>query len=137
MIIDIHEYFKTVSAEDGKLLTEKDNTEYIVAKVVYVPLTMEDADIQAKYTQVDENDFQFKVQAEKQDEIYTKLFIRRACRALGIEDKLNTLINSNNLFAVDWADAQQIKLNDPMFLKALKQGAFTDEEIENIKNYKE
>jgi hypothetical protein len=45
MIIDKQEYFKIVSANEGKLLTEKDNTEYVVAKRVYVPLTMEDVDI--------------------------------------------------------------------------------------------
>ena len=45
MIIDIQEFFKVVSADEGKLLTEKDNAEYVVAKRVYVPLTMEDVDI--------------------------------------------------------------------------------------------
>lgn len=135
MIIDIQEFFKVVSADAGKLLTEKDNAEYVVAKRVYVPLTMEDVDIYAKYTQVDENDFELKIQAEKQEGIYTKLFIRRACRSLGIEDKLNTLLNSNPIFSADWADAQQINLNDPLFLEALKQGTFTQQEIENIKKF--
>lgn len=135
MIIDKQEFFKIVSADEGKLLTEKDNAEYVVAKRVYVPLTMEDEAIQAKYTQVDENDFQLKVQAEKQDGIYTKLFIRRACRALGLQEKLNALLASNEYFSADWADAQQINLNDPMFLEALKQGTFTDQEIETIKKF--
>ncbi len=135
MIIDKQEFFKIVSADEGKLLTEKDNAEYVVAKRVYVPLAMEDVDIQAKYTQVDENDFELKIQAQKQDGIYTKLFIRRACRSLGIQDKLNTLLNSNPIFSADWADAQQINLNDPMFLEALKQGTFTDQEIDQIKKF--
>lgn len=135
MIIDKQEYFKIVTADEGKLLTEKDNAEYVVAKMVYVPLTMEDEAIIAKYTQVDENDFELKVQAEKQDGIYTKLYIRRACRSLGMQDKLNALLNSNPIFSADWADAQQINLNDPMFLEALKQGTFTDQEIEAIKKF--
>jgi hypothetical protein len=38
------------------------------------------------------------------------LQIRRACRTLGIEDKLNALLKSNEIFAADWADAQNIDL---------------------------
>ena len=133
MIIDKQEFFKIVSADEGKLLTEKDNAEYVVAKMVYVPLAMDDADIQAKYTQVDESDFELKVQAEKQDGIYTKLEIRRACRELGIENKLNMLLEASADFKNDWADAQYVDLTDAVLLEALKEGAFTEAEIENIK----
>jgi hypothetical protein len=46
----------------------------------------------------------------KNTNIFTKLQIRRACRALGLEEKLNTLLQSNEIFAADWTDAQDIDL---------------------------
>lgn len=65
--------------------------------------------------------------------IFSKLQIRRACRELGIESKLNDLLNSNEIFASDWSDAQDIDLADSILLQALKEGKFTDEEIDKIK----
>lgn len=131
MIIDRRQLFTVVSADIEKFVTDGQG----VYQMIYMPKHFTDQEIKAKYSEVDKNDFQLKVQAEKQDGIYTKLFIRRACRSLGIQDKLNTLLNSNPIFSADWADAQQINLNDPMFLEALKQGTFTDQEIEQIKKF--
>lgn len=65
--------------------------------------------------------------------IFTKLEIRRACRELKLEDKLNTLLKSNEIFAADWQDAQDIDIQDPIFLEAIKTGGFTEEEIEKVK----
>ena len=133
MKIDINEYFKLVTADDGKLLTNKENGEAHITKTIYVPLNMSDADIQAKYTQVDENNFEISIDAEKKT--YSKLQIRRACRALGIEYRLNGILNTNALFKADWNDATEIDLSDPILLQALQGGAFTPDEIEDIKNY--
>lgn len=65
--------------------------------------------------------------------VYTKLEIRRACRALGIENKLNLLLEASDNFRNDWADAQYVDLTDAVLLEALKAGKFTDEEIKAIK----
>lgn len=66
--------------------------------------------------------------------VYTKLEIRRACRELKLENKLNALLAANSLFAADWADAQEIDLSDPILLQALAGGAFTAQEIADLKN---
>lgn len=66
---------------------------------------------------------------------FTKLEIRRACRTLELEDKLNGLLKSNEIFASDWADAQEIDLNDIMFMEAVEAGVFTDAEINQVKEY--
>ena len=131
MIIDRRQLFTVITADIEKFLTDGQG----VYQLIYIPKHFTDQEIKAKYSEVDKNDFQLKIQAQKQDGIYTKLFIRRACRALGLQDKLNTLLNSNPIFSADWADAQQINLNDPMFLEALKQGTFTDQEIDQIKKF--
>ena len=65
--------------------------------------------------------------------IFTKLQIRRAMRALEIEEKLDTLLEASDTFKKDWADAQEINLADPELVKALKQGSITAEDIENIR----
>lgn len=70
-----------------------------------------------------------------QKTIFTKLEIRRACRALGLQDKLNLLLNSADQIKSDWFDAQQIDLADQMFVKAVEFGVFTADEIKNIKDY--
>lgn len=66
--------------------------------------------------------------------VFTKLAIRRACRTLGLEGKLNTLLTSSDEFISDWTDAQDIDLSDPVLLQALAAGTFTEEEIQSIKN---
>ena len=65
--------------------------------------------------------------------IFSKLAIRRACRELKLEDKLNALLNGNVYFAADWADANEINLADAVLIEALKQGTFTDDDIKKIK----
>lgn len=127
MIIERKQLFTVIYAEQDKLITDGQG----VFTEIYLPKTFTDDQINAKYSQVDQDNFEVKVS----NGIYTKLFIRRACRALGLQDKLNALLASNEYFSADWADAQQINLNDPMFLEALKQGTFTDQEIEAIKKY--
>ncbi len=62
--------------------------------------------------------------------VFTKLAIRRACRKLGLEEKLDNLLNSNATFKSDWTDAQEIDLNDPYTAEAMK--AFTEEEYQAI-----
>lgn len=64
--------------------------------------------------------------------IFTKLSIRRACRALTLEDKLNQLLNSNPLFSADWHDAQEIDLNDHITRQGLLAGTFSESEINKI-----
>ncbi len=65
--------------------------------------------------------------------IYSKLAIRRAMRELGIEEKLDNLLNASAQFRADWQDAQDIDLADPVLLSALKSGTVTAEEIAQIK----
>ena len=64
--------------------------------------------------------------------IFTKLAIRRACRTLGLENKLDALLESNELFKKDWDDAQEIDLADSITSKALRTNAFTDSEYDSI-----
>jgi hypothetical protein len=59
-----------------------------------------------------------------------KLAIRRAMRAMGDEEKLNTLLNSSQVFRDDWADSTLINTADPVFLQAL---AMIDINIDDIK----
>lgn len=65
--------------------------------------------------------------------IYTKLAIRRAMRELGIEAKLDALLNASAQFRADWNDAQEIDLADPVLIAALQAGSITAEEIAAIK----
>lgn len=51
---------------------------------------------------------------------FTKLQIRRAMRAQGQEAALDALLASNATFAADWADAQEIDLNDEVTQQALQ-----------------
>jgi hypothetical protein len=66
--------------------------------------------------------------------VFTKLAIRRTCRTLGLEGKLNALLASSDEFMSDWTDAQDIDLADPVLLQALQAGTFTEDEINSIKN---
>lgn len=65
--------------------------------------------------------------------IFTKLEIRRAMRQLGIEDQLNTILNENPQFKIDWDDAQEINLNDPLIQNAIKEGIISQELIERLR----
>jgi len=71
---------------------------------------------------------------EPEKTVFSKLAIRRACRTLGLEGKLNALLASSDEFMSDWTDAQDIDLSDPVLLQALQAGTFTEEEINSIKN---
>ena len=64
--------------------------------------------------------------------VYSKLAIRRACRSLGIESKLNALLAENDVFNADWTDALDIDLNDPVTKQALIAGEFSEDEIAAI-----
>lgn len=68
-----------------------------------------------------------------QQTVFSKLQIRRAMRALGIEAKLDALLAASHTFAADWADAQDIDLADLVLVEALAAGSITAEEIEEIK----
>ena len=65
--------------------------------------------------------------------VFSKLAIRRAMRTLGIEAKLDALLNASDTFRSDWTDAQEIDLADSVLLEALQGGGLTEEEIERIK----
>lgn len=66
--------------------------------------------------------------------VFSKLAIRRAMRSLGIEGKLNALLDASDTFRADWTDAQEIDLADPVLTAALATGGITDEEIAQIKS---
>lgn len=66
--------------------------------------------------------------------VFSKLAIRRAMRSLGIEGKLDSLLNASDTFRADWQDAQEIDLADPVLLDALASGGLTEQEIEQIKS---
>ena len=120
------EIYKEISAENGKLI--KDMADNTVCRKVIFPVTISDDEINSRFMEIDANDFIIK-----DGQTYSKLQIRRACRDLGIEYKLNGILNSNSLFAADWQDAQDIDLSDPVLLEALAAGTFTAADIENIK----
>ena len=65
--------------------------------------------------------------------VFSKLAIRRAMRALGIEAKLDALLAASEDFKKDWNDAQDINLSDPVLLRAIAAGSISDEEIVAIK----
>lgn len=71
--------------------------------------------------------------APPEQTVYSKLAIRRAMRELGIEAKLDTLLNASAQFRADWSDAQEIDLADPVLLAALQAGSITAEELADIK----
>ena len=127
MIIDRQQYFVTVSADENKLILDAEKN---IFKVVYLPLALTDQEIETRYSEVDVTDFEITIPYGK----YTKLQIRRACRALGIESKLNDLLKSDALFAADWSDAQEIDLQDEILKQALMQGNFTQTDIQQIKD---
>ena len=65
--------------------------------------------------------------------VFSKLAIRRAMRALGIETKLDAILAGSATFRADWTDAQEIDLADPVLAEALAAGGLTAEEIASIK----
>ena len=100
--------------------------------------------IQDGYTAYPKNAYAYEIKDGKivekqpqpipQNTIFTKLQIRRACRALDLQKKLDLLLSSNQQFYDDWHDAQQIDLNDELMQQAVQMGAFTTAEIQSIKD---
>lgn len=131
MQIYTQQFYRIVEADQGKILYQQQDAEYGIFKKIYVPLTFTDEKIYSLYTEVAQDDFQLAV--KEQLSVFSKLQIRRACRTLGIEDKLNALLKSNEIFAADWADAQNIDLQDEILKQALLLGNFTEQEIFAIK----
>lgn len=64
---------------------------------------------------------------------FSKLAIRRAMRALGMEDALNNAIQQNTVFAADWQDAVEINLTDEIVSSAILAAGFTSADINAIK----
>ena len=130
------EFYKKIVAEEGKYLHHKDNENHITREVL-VPVTFTEEQIKNIFSEVEQSNFEIgdfeEKPVEEEKVTYTKLQIRRACRALEIEEKLNTLLKASETFSYDWQDAQEINLSDPVLLEALKQGSFTEEDIEKIK----
>ena len=120
------ETYKEITAADGKLI--KDVADNSICRKVVLPARVTEDEIKARFVEIDADNFTIK-----DGQTYSKLAIRRACRELGIEYKLNGILNENGLFAADWADAQEIDLSDPVLLEALAAGTFTADDIENIK----
>jgi len=65
--------------------------------------------------------------------VFNKLQIRRAMRALGIEDILNTILENNTQFRNDWNDAVEIDLNDEIIQGLISQGILTQEALEIVR----
>lgn len=62
------------------------------------------------------------IETEQTQTVYSKLKIRRALRSLGKEELLdNALKFRNTVFAKDWADSNEIDLDDDIFKAALKK----------------
>lgn len=66
--------------------------------------------------------------------VFTKLQIRRACRALGSENRLDALLEASDYFRKDWNDAIEIDLGDEATKEALAMGDFSAEEIDIIRH---
>lgn len=66
---------------------------------------------------------------------YTRLQIRRAMQELGIEEKLDALLDASEKFKKQWSDAQEIDLYDPIVAEALAFGTITQKEIDAIQDY--
>jgi len=67
------------------------------------------------------------------EQIFTKLQIRRALRALNMEGILDAVLSTGGSAARDWQDAQEINLDDDVFKNALAQFGVTEAQIQQIK----
>ena len=73
------------------------------------------------------------IETEQTNKLYSKLKIRRALRSLGKEEILDkALRNRNSVFAKDWADSNEIDLDDDIFKAALKQFEITEETLTQV-----
>jgi len=64
--------------------------------------------------------------------VFTKLQIRRALRKLGAEAKLDDILTGNVEFGKDWADAQEINLEDEAVVSALMGSDFDESFINTV-----
>ena len=71
--------------------------------------------------------------SEPVQNIFTKLQIRRAMRALEMEPVLDAILAGNATFAADWGDAQEIDLSDPVVSAAIAAAGITEEQINAVK----
>jgi hypothetical protein len=66
----------------------------------------------------------------------SKLALRRALRARGLEPTLKALLKADQMAANDWADAVTLRLDDPVFAKMLPafkaQAGMTDAQIAEL-----
>lgn len=81
----------------------------------------------------DEQIAQYATSAASTQTVFTKLQIRRAMRAIGMEETLNAILASDATFAADWADAQEIDLADSVFSAAIAAAGITEEQIAAVK----
>lgn len=73
------------------------------------------------------------IETEETNKVYSKLKIRRALRNLGKQEILDkALRNRNSVFAKDWADSNEIDLDDDIFKRALKQFEITEETLTQV-----
>lgn len=121
MKYETNEHYNTVTADDGKLLYTVGEDSITLHKQLIVPKTYTEEYCRQQFAEVSDSAF-----TGEKGKVFTKLAIRRACRALGLEEKLDTLLASNETFKADWMDAQEIDLADPYTVQALQ--AFTEEE---------
>ena len=64
--------------------------------------------------------------------IFTKLEIRRALRRLGLEDRLDEILNADSTLKKDWEDAQEIDINDEMIQEAILNGVISRELFDEV-----
>lgn len=64
--------------------------------------------------------------------IFTKLQIRRSMRKLNIENTLDGILSANFDFSKEWADAQEINVNDPIFVQAITDAGIDQTLINTI-----
>ena len=64
--------------------------------------------------------------------IFTKLEIRRALRRLGLEDRLDEILNADSTLKKDWEDAQEIDINDEMIQEAIANGVISRELFDEV-----
>ena len=76
---------------------------------------------------------QYASSSEPVQNIFTKLQIRRAMRALEMEPVLDAILSGNATFAADWGDAQEIDLSDPVVSAAIAAAGITEEQINAVK----
>lgn len=64
--------------------------------------------------------------------IFTKLEIRRALRRLGLEERLDEILDSNPQLKHDWTDAQEIDINDEGLQEAMQNGFISRELFDEV-----